>query len=193
MTGLPAILALSILLTAVVCSAYAQPASPGDLKADDNMATQVMALEVTSPAFKDGERIPVKYTADGDDMSPPLNWSQVSGVREQVLICDDPDAPGGTFTHWIMYNIPSGFTSLPAGVRQEEELDNGAVQTLNSFGKIGYNGPAPPKGKPHRYIFHLYALDVKMDLPSGITKEQLLEAMKGHVIAEGTLTGMYGR
>ncbi|CAJ35626.1 conserved hypothetical protein [Methanocella arvoryzae MRE50] len=157
------------------------------------MATQVMALDITSPAFKDGERIPVKYTADGDDMSPPLNWSRVENASEYVLICDDPDAPGGTFTHWIMYNIPSGFTSLPAGVRQEEELDYGAIQSKNSMGNPGYNGPSPPPGKPHRYIFKLYALDARLNLPAGITKDQLLTAMKGHVIAEGSLTGIYGR
>ena len=152
-----------------------------------------MALEVTSPAFKDGERIPVKYTADGDDMSPPLSWSRAENVSEYVLICDDPDAPGGTFTHWIMYNIPSGFTSLPAGVRQEEEPDYGAIQTKNSMGNVGYNGPSPPPGKPHHYIFKLYALDAKLNLTPGMTKNQLLTAMKGHVIAEGNLTGMYGR
>ncbi|WP_424357689.1 YbhB/YbcL family Raf kinase inhibitor-like protein [Methanocella sp. MCL-LM] len=188
-----AILALLIVLTATAGSGCGRQASPGDLKAEDNMATQVMALEVTSPAFKDGETIPAKYTADGDDMSPPLSWSAAENVSEYVLICDDPDAPGGIFTHWIIYNIPSGFTSLPAGVRQEEELDNGAIQTKNSMGNIGYNGPSPPPGKPHRYIFKLYALDAKLNLTPGMTKNQLLTAMKEHVIAEGSLTGIYGR
>lgn len=179
--------------TATALSTGAQQSSQQSLSVDDNMALQVMTIEVTSPAFKDGDRMPVKYTADGDDMSPPLNWPQVSGVREWTLICDDPDAPGGTFTHWVMYNIPSGYTGLPDGITQDRQLDDGSMQGMTSFGKIGYGGPSPPPGKPHRYIFKVYALDAKMDLPPGITKQQLLDAMKGHVIAEGSLTGMYGR
>lgn len=157
------------------------------------MAVQVTALEVTSPAFKDGEKIPVKYTADGDDMSPPLNWTMASGVSEWAVICDDPDAPSGTFTHWVMYSIPSGYTGLPAGITQDRELDDGSMQGKNSFGKIGYGGPSPPPGKPHHYHFTVYAMDAKMDLPPGISKSELLDAMKGHIIAQGTLTGIYGR
>jgi Raf kinase inhibitor-like YbhB/YbcL family protein len=157
------------------------------------MALQVQLIDVTSPAFRNGDRIPVKYTADGDDMSPPLNWPQVSGVSEWALICEDPDAPSGTFVHWVMYNIPSGYTGLPDGITQDSELDDGSMQGKNSLGKIGYTGPSPPPGKPHHYNFKVYALDVKMDLPPGITSRELLEAMEGHVIAEGVLTGMYGR
>jgi len=158
------------------------------------MARQVTALEVTSTAFKDGDRIPVKYTGDGDDISPPLNWSHGTGnISEFAIICDDPDAPSGVFTHWVIYGIPGGYTGLPDGVPQVAELDDRSMQGKNSFGNIGYNGPAPPKGKPHHYNFTVYALDAKMDLPSGITKSQLLAAMKGHVIAQGTLTGLYAR
>lgn len=158
------------------------------------MARQVTAMDVTSPAFQDGGRIPVKYTADGDDMSPAINWSHApEGTGQFVLICDDPDAPSGTFTHWVIYGIYGNKTGLPEGVPQIEELDDRSMQGVNSFGKIGYGGPAPPKGKPHRYIFKLYALDARMDLPAGIAKDKLLKAMEGHVIAEGTLTGLYGR
>ena len=187
------ILAILLILTAGAFSAYTQHASSQSLTVGNKMAIQVSALDVTSPAFKDGGRIPVKYTADGDDMSPPLNWSQVKDVSEYALICDDPDAPSGLFTHWVMYNIPSGYTGLPDGVRQEEELDDKTMQGLNSMGKIGYNGPSPPPGKPHRYMFKVYALDTKLNLPPGITRDKLLTAIKDHVITEGTLTGMYGR
>lgn len=179
-----------IVVVSAICT---QHTFPQGLAVDYNMAIQVSSLEVTSPAFKDGGRIPVKYTADGDDMSPPLNWSQVQDVSEYALICDDPDASSGIFTHWVMYNIPSGYTGLPAGVRQEEELDDKTMQGLNHFDKIGYGGPSPPPGKPHRYMFKVYALDAKLNLPPGITRDKLLAAMKDHVITEGTLTGMYGR
>lgn len=186
---------LMILLVAItaVFSACAQQTSPPNRTAGDNMATQVTAMEVSSPAFQDGGRIPAKYTADGDDMSPPLNWSPAPGVSEYALICDDPDAPSGVFTHWVIYNLPSGYTGLPEGVSQEQDLPDGSMQGVNSMGKIGYNGPAPPPGKPHHYNFTVYALDVKMDLPPGITKNELLTAMKGHIISQGKLTGLYGR
>lgn len=153
-----------------------------------------MTLKVTSGAFRDGEMIPVKYTGDGDDASPPLAWSGApANVSEFALICDDPDAPMGTFTHWVIYGIPGNVSGLSEGVPQVEVLDNGATQGKNGFGKIGYGGPAPPAGSPHRYRFHVYALDSKLDLPSGISKGDLLKAIKGHVIAEGELAGKYRR
>ena len=187
-----AVLAM-ILLTMVVASACAGQPPRQSLSVDDKMAVQVTLINVTSPAFDQGDRIPVKYTADGVDMSPPLNWPHVREVSKWALICEDPDAPSGTFTHWVMYNIPGSYTGLPDGVTQQEELSDGSMQGRNSFGKIGYNGPAPPPGKPHHYNFRVYGLDAHLDLPPGITKNELETAMKGHVIAEGTLTGLYGR
>jgi len=158
------------------------------------MECNATMLNVTSPAFPDGGRIPVRYTADGDDLSPPLSWSHApAGTSEFALICEDPDAPGGTFTHWVIYDIPSNYDHLDDGMMQVAELDNGAMQGKNSFGKIGYGGPAPPRGKPHHYIFRIYALDAKLDLPAGIAKDELLKAMQGHIMAEGCLTGLYGR
>jgi hypothetical protein len=173
--------------------AWAQPPAA----ADGGMNMEKMSyklLNVTSPAFNDGQRIPAKYTADGDDMSPPLKWADIpEGVSEYALIVDDPDAPGGTFTHWVIYGIPGSYDHLDDGVPQVEELDNGAMQGPNHMGKIGYNGPSPPRGKPHRYIFTLYAIDAKLDLPAGISKEELKKAMQGHIMSEGKLTGTYGR
>jgi Raf kinase inhibitor-like YbhB/YbcL family protein len=184
---------VALLLTGIACVQQSAGTSQGQVN-DDMEKMTYSRLDVTSPAFKDNQRIPVKYTADGDDMSPPLKWAdRPEGVTEYALIVEDPDAPGGTFTHWVIYGIPGSYDHLDDGVPQVEELDNGAMQGPNSMGKIGYMGPSPPKGKPHRYIFTLYALDAKLDLPAGITKEELRNAMQGHIISEGKVTGIYGR
>lgn len=183
---------VALLLTGIACAQPTVAASQGQV--NENMEKMTYQLSVASPAFKDSQRIPAKYTADGDDMSPPLQWAEIpEGVAEYALIVDDPDAPGGVFTHWVIYGIPGSYDHLDDGVPQVEELDNGAMQGLNHLGKIGYNGPAPPKGKPHRYVFTLYAIDAKLDLPAGITKEELKKAIQGHIISEGKLTGLYGR
>jgi Raf kinase inhibitor-like YbhB/YbcL family protein len=170
-------------------------AAAGTGQASDNMMqTKVKMLNVTSPAFRDGDRIPVQFTADGDNMSPPLHWSRApEGVAEYAVICEDPDAPRGTFTHWVMYRIPGNYDRLDEGVMQVAQLDNGAMQGKNSAGGIGYTGPSPPPGKPHRYQFKVYALSAKLDLPAGITKEELRMAMEGYVVAKGEVTGLYGR
>ncbi len=189
----PAAVAVALLL---VCVAWAQqPAAADRGQVFENMEKMTYSrLSVTSPAFTDNGRIPAKFTADGDDMSPPLQWSGApDGVTQYAIIVDDPDAPGGVFTHWVIYGIPGSYDHLDAGVRQESELDNGAMQGPNHMGNIGYNGPSPPKGKPHRYIFTVYALDAKLDLPAGTSKEELIKAMQGHIISEGKLTGLYGR
>lgn len=158
------------------------------------MVIQVSALELSSNSFRNGKRIPAKYTADGDNMSPSVYWSSAPPeTSEFALICDDPDAIGGTFTHWAIYSIPAPYEGLHDGVPQVQELDNLVMQGLNSAGKIGYTGPAPPPGKVHHYRFHVYALDARLGLPAGITKMELLAAMRGHVIAEGEIVGLYGR
>jgi Raf kinase inhibitor-like YbhB/YbcL family protein len=146
-------------------------------------------MQVTSAAFQEGATIPTQYTGDGKDLSPPLSWTGVpQGTKSLALICDDPDAPRGTWVHWVLFNIPSDQKEL-AG----EKLPGGARQGKNDFGNIGYGGPAPPKGKPHRYFFKLYALDTTLDLPAGATKAQLEAAMKGHILAEGQIMGTYQR
>jgi Raf kinase inhibitor-like YbhB/YbcL family protein len=149
---------------------------------------------MTSPAFAEGERIPVKHTADGADVSPELRWGGIPpNTQTFALLCEDPDAPRGTWTHWVLYNIPADKTILTEGIPKDKELPDGARQGKNDFGKIGYGGPSPPKGKRHRYFFKLYALDATLDRPAGATRDQVLAAITGHVLAEGHLLGQYGR
>ncbi|MDI6776717.1 MAG: YbhB/YbcL family Raf kinase inhibitor-like protein [Syntrophales bacterium] len=150
-------------------------------------------MEIKSTAFKEGGMIPAKYTCDGVDVSPPLEWSNFpKETKSFALICDDPDAPMGTWVHWVIYDIPAGITQLPENVAPQRELASGGKQGTNDFRKIGYGGPCPPRGE-HRYYFKLYALDGATDLKPGATKEQLLKAMKGHILAEAQLMGKYKR
>ena len=154
----------------------------------------VMKIQVASDAFADGQPIPAKYTGDGADVSPPLTWSKTpAGTKSLALICDDPDAPAGTWVHWVMYNMPAIEDVLAENISKTGTLEDGREQGKNSFGKIGYNGPAPPPGKTHRYFFKIYALDARLDLPDGATKKDLLKAMDGHVLGEGQLMGTYRR
>jgi Raf kinase inhibitor-like YbhB/YbcL family protein len=153
-----------------------------------------MTIEVTSTAFKDGATIPQEFTADGRNVSPPLAWGEPpAGAQGFALICEDPDAPRGTWTHWVLFDLPAAAPSLTQGVPTTETLEDGAGQGTNSFGKVGYGGPSPPPGKPHRYYFKLYALDKRLGLDSRTTRDQLLKAMSGHVLDEGQLMGKYGR
>jgi hypothetical protein len=152
-----------------------------------------MTITITSSAFTEGALIPKKYTCDAEDISPDLRWSGVpSGAKSVALICDDPDAPVGTWVHWVLFNLPADTTALPAGIPAEAVLKNGARHGKNDFRKLGYGGPCPPGGT-HRYFFKIYALDAVLTLESGSTKAQLLDAMKGHILAEGQLMGKYKR
>ena len=151
-------------------------------------------MQISSPAFADGARIPQKHTADGPDVSPPLAWTNApEGTAAFALICDDPDAPVGTWVHWVIYNIPPDAGGLAGSAPAQAELDSGALQGTNDFNRIGYGGPAPPAGKPHRYFFKLYALDAPVRLSSGATKAQLLDAVQGHILAEAECVGTYQR
>ncbi len=153
-----------------------------------------MTIEVTSSAIQEGATIPKKYTGDGEDVSPPLAWSAPpAGTQSLALICEDPDAPRGTWTHWVLFNLPADLRQLPEHVPTDPVLKNQARQGKNDFGKIGYGGPAPPKGKPHRYFFKLCALDTALSLKEGATRSQLLQAMEGHVLDQGQLMGTYQR
>lgn len=155
---------------------------------------EVGVVELTSPVFDNGQPIPVDYTGDGKDISPALEWKGVpEDAKSIAIICEDPDAPRGTFVHWIIFNINPKAGGLPEGVPTSEVLQGGMRQGTNSFDKVGYRGPSPPKGPAHRYFFKLYALDTMLDVPQGARKTQLLEAMKGHIIAEGELMGTYKR
>ena len=150
-------------------------------------------LQISSPAFAEGQMIPKKYTCDGENVSPPLAWSGVpSNARALALIVDDPDAPAGTWTHWIVFNLPAGTTGLPEGVAATNKLENGALQGTNSFRKVGYGGPCPPGGT-HRYYFKLYALDAPLSLSNSATAKDVQAAIQGHTLASAQLMGRYGR
>lgn len=153
-----------------------------------------MTIQLTSSAFGEGQSIPEKYTCDGADISPPLKWTSVpQGAKSLALVCDDPDAPAGTWVHWVLYDIPPAVTELPERVPTTETIPNGAKQGVNDFKRIGYGGPCPPRGNPHRYFFKLYALDAETQLKAKATKKELVRAMEGHILAEVQLMGTYKR
>lgn len=153
-----------------------------------------MAFEIESPAFGPDEVIPARYTCMGEDVSVPLIWK---GAPERTVsfavICDDPDAPSGSWVHWVIYNIAPRLNALNEGVIQKEKSEDGSLQGLNDFHKIGYYGPCPPPGAPHRYVFTIYALDTVLYLKGEVIKQSLLQAMKGHILAQASLMGKYGR
>ena len=153
-----------------------------------------MSFTISSPAFPNGGPIAARYTCDGDDISPALAWSEVPAAAQSLaLIADDPDAPAGTWTHWLLWNIPARATFLAENAPKVEVLDNGARQGVNDFRRIGYGGPCPPPGKPHRYFFRLYALDVRLDLKPGASRGELERAMAPHILAQTQWMGTYKR
>jgi Raf kinase inhibitor-like YbhB/YbcL family protein len=154
-----------------------------------------MAFILTSTAFKDGATIPGKHTCDGVDVSPPLAWSGTpAGTRSVALIADDPDAPGGTWVHWVLYNLPAEVSDLPENIAKVESLDlGGARQGRNDFRRPGYGGPCPPPGPAHRYFFKLYALDTRLELKAGAQKKDVEAAMEGHVLGSAQLMATYAR
>ena len=155
--------------------------------------SQAMAFEVTSSAFGQGEPIPTQYTCDGDDISPPLAWENPpEGTKGFTLINDDPDAPVGTWDHWILFNLPADARSLPEAVPPDAELAGGGQHGQNSWRRLGYGGPCPPSGT-HRYFFKLYALDTTLNLDSGTNKKQVLQAMEGHILGQAELMGVFSR
>jgi Raf kinase inhibitor-like YbhB/YbcL family protein len=161
------------------CQAHATPAEPGG---------NGMAIQITSTAFKEGDKIPRQYTCDGKNVSPPLAWTNVpTNTVSLALIMDDPDAPSGTWVHWVLFNLPASTSGLAQG------NDGGGIQGKNDFNKLGYGGPCPPRGVSHRYYIKLYALDNVLDLKGGASKAQVERAMQGHILAQGQLMGKYGR
>jgi hypothetical protein len=161
-------------------------------------APKMNTIRLQSPAFADGGAIPKLYTCDGTDVSPPLEWSGVpDSARSVALVVEDPDAPRGTWTHWVLFDIPPDVVKLPEGLPTQDRVELGpdgkvATQGKNDFGRVGYGGPCPPGGT-HHYVFRIYALDVQPSLGPGTTREQLLRSIESHVLAEGRLTGLYSR
>lgn len=147
-----------------------------------------MTIELTSSAFDQGAAIPQKYTCDGDNLSPPLSWSALpDGTQSLALIVDDPDAPRGTYVHWVVFNLPPDQEGLSEGSQDV------GVQGRNNAGSTRYAGPCPPPGSAHRYFFKLYALDAELRLSPGATKADVEQAMEGHILGQGELMGKYGR
>jgi len=156
---------------------------------------EMMRLELKSSAFAEGGTIPKKYTCDGQNISPPLSWTAPpKGTNSLALVCDDPDAPGGVWVHWVLFGLAPETKELPEAISPQEVVLGGAKQGRNDFGKLGYGGPCPPRERPaHRYFFRLYALDFQPNLKAGATKQELLKAIQGHILAEGQLMGRYER
>ena len=151
-------------------------------------------MQLIGTAFSEGQSIPVKHTCDGENTSPPMKWSGVPpNAKSLVLIADDPDAPVGTWTHWVLYDLPTSVTELAEGQPKGQYLPGGAKQGLNDFKHLGYGGPCPPAGKAHRYYFKLYALDTVLQLKPGGTKKEIERAMENHTLAQGQLMGTYKR
>jgi hypothetical protein len=152
------------------------------------------AFRLTSPAFDHDGKLPLRYTAAGDDTSPPLRWEGVpEGTKELVLVCEDPDADTGVITHWLVYGILPEETELPAGIPADVIVNEPVAlcQGLNEFDESGYTGPLPPEDRgPHRYFFRLYALDTELDIPPGVTRAELRRAARNHVIGETFLVGI---
>lgn len=159
----------------------------------ETMGGAGMEFSLSSTAFEHETAIPERYTCDAEDLSPELSWSGVpDGTMSLALVMDDPDAPAGTWVHWVLFNIPASVVRLDESVPDDEQLPSGAVHGQNSWGDLGYGGPCPPSGT-HRYFFKLYALDANLDLGPGATKDQVLAAMNSHVLGEAELMGRYSR
>ncbi len=180
-----AIVMISVFVQFSLCKTYSQIKERG----------KKMHISIYSNAFKEGDKIPSKYTCDGANVSPELHWSNIpANVKSFAIIVEDPDAPGGDFVHWVIYNIPAGMKELHEDVTPSRNIPDEVMLGTNDFGKIGYGGPCPPAGKPHRYFFRIYALDTILHhLESGATKNKLLKAMEKHIVAEGYLMGKYQR
>lgn len=162
--------------------------------ADESQPPRAMNLTLTSAAFAEGQPIPQKYTCQGSDISPALTWTNApANTKSFALIADDPDAPMGTWVHWVLYDLPPATTALPENVAKTQTIAGNARQGINDFHRPGYGGPCPPPGKPHRYYFKLYALDKMLDLKPGAMKPDVEAAMKGHILAQGQLMGTYQR
>jgi Raf kinase inhibitor-like YbhB/YbcL family protein len=181
----------------LLCGLGACGSKPGIQQTSANEGREggkAMGFELKSPSFNASDAIPKKFTCDGDDVSPALQWGGApAGTQSLCLVMDDPDAPAGTWVHWVLYDLPPTTAGLPENVPKERELASGGRQGRNDFGRIGYGGPCPPPGRPHRYFLRFYALDTKTNLKPGASRAELDRAMKGHILAHAELMGRYGR
>ena len=176
-----------------IAPAPSPTSTPTAIEKNTKEVTTMQNISISAEAFQSGGAIPEEYTCDGSDVSPALSWRGIpSNAKSIALIMDDPDAPMGTFVHWVLFNIPSDTTKLPRGVPENRTLNDGSSQGITDFGRTGYGGPCPPGGT-HRYYFRVYALDTMLDLQPGSSRKQLENAMKGHVLAQGELMGKYER
>jgi Raf kinase inhibitor-like YbhB/YbcL family protein len=179
-----------LILLSILAFATVLPAGCGSGELPEEVE---MTLALSSTAFQDGGSVPDRHTCEGQDISPQLSWGEPpAGTRSLALIVDDMDT-AGKFTHWVIFNIPSTSRELAEAVPAQMQLPDGTLQGKNDFGNVGYGGPCPPSGKPHRYRFIFYALDGFLDLEAGASKKQVLEAVEGHIIARGQLIGTYQR
>jgi Raf kinase inhibitor-like YbhB/YbcL family protein len=183
-----------IVLTSIVTAACTENPKPGSQSATPAAQKETnVEIKLTSTAFQEGKPIPRQYTCDGVNISPPLEWNGMpKTARSIALIADDPDAPNGTWVHWVLYNVPAGNIGFVENVPATEGLKAGGYQGKTDFGTVGYGGPCPPSGT-HRYFFKIYALDSELPLKAGATKADLEKAMAGHIVAHGQLMGTYAR
>ena len=178
---------LFLLAPAVTCGSSARGPAQGS-------GPSASGFRMESAAFKEGAGIPVRFTCEGEDVSPALTWSGApAGTRSFALIVEDPDAPGGVWTHWVVYNLHAQTKAMDENQPKQAQLPNGGLQGLSSFGRVGYGGPCPPPGPAHRYFFRLYALDVVLPLESGASKQKVIDAMKGHILGQALLMGRFKR
>jgi hypothetical protein len=181
---------IAVAVVGLACSQEVEEVPPEVVE----VVEEAVVIEITSSAFTHGSSMPVQFSCDGDNVSPRLSWSDIpEGTKELAIIADDPDAPGGTWVHWVVYGISPDDDGLPEGLRSSETLDGGARQGKNDFDRLGYGGPCPPRGGPHRYFFKLYALDAELTLGPGATKAELFREMSGSILAQGELMGTYTR
>lgn len=189
MRGLFATSTLFIAGLLLACAPQPQPAAQTTEKPIDDK----FQIKLASDAFAEGQAIPRQYTCDGVNFSPPLEWSGVpKNAKTIAIIADDPDAPSGTWVHWVLYNLPADRIGLVENAPAAEKMPGGGLQGKNDFDKLGYGGPCPPRGT-HRYFFKLYAVDSELAPNAGATKADLLKAMEGHILAQGQLIGIYSR
>jgi Raf kinase inhibitor-like YbhB/YbcL family protein len=182
-----------VLLSPILFAPAASCGSPAANSAEGGGAA-ASGFQIESAAFTQGATIPTRYTCSGENISPPLTWTDPpAGTRSLALIVEDPDAPAGTWTHWVVYNLPAKTRSMDPNLPKGNTLPNGGLQGITSFGSAGYGGPCPPPGPAHRYFFRLYSLDTVLNLKPAATKKDVLQAMKGHILAQAEVMGLFKR